>query len=974
MRRLQEVTKKAMAVLLSAALIASSTTVVYADGSNNNNLDSNNGTIEFNNGTVRNNYGIINYNKEPGTVVNNCSVGIITNNNSGLENGADTGRGVRYNSGTVTTNNGLVSENMAAETEEGFGGRIDTNNGTITVNNSGLGDNGNKDGVKTNYGTITTNNGYVKLNSDKNNPDKGKIIFNGGNGEAVVNSNYGEIRDNAGKVNYNIGKVGDNTGLIDSNKSSGTVSENNVGGTINGNYGNVTGNHGLIDANFSDVENNYGKITDNKDIKVQINDNGDINHLLGKVTNNYGEITSNEGIVSNNMIDNVIGTGSIAANNGVVTSNHGVIEINNIIYDDNGQVDFSIKTNESDGVIKLNNGAVEYSYGTIEINKNAGLDWVNNFGMITDNYGDVHNIGNPGQHIYGRIINQYEGEVVGENQRTVIENMLGGELHGEGIIVNYFNGELYDDHEIPGNIDGKIENNFTDTGTGTPDKIKNAENQFRSVSLDAAENSTVSYGDDFKKKTFPDSEGREGVTRYYINVTGNENGSGIITITADKGFEIVKSGEDRGTITGEAFSFNYSLVPDDSNYKISITGYQGNSCDLKMSDFGLSVSEAAVTETKVKTPVFTPDGGTYTSARNVTISSETSDADIYYTIDGSDPTATSGTPYSEPVSVTKTLTIKAIAVKPGMRDSDVSSATYTIKSDTPALVKYRVTVNCGTGDGEYEENATVTIKADDPAEGKVFDKWTSEDGVEFADAASPETTFRMPSHDVTVTATYKDKEQKKEDDPDPNKPEPDKTKVPVTDPSSSYASPEDNFAPVAPGASEGTGGNIKKLELDFSKVKASGVATDGLKMTAIAGSKFTTKAKVKDKDSVKTEGGVKAKFNKKDSTATITCKTDGKATFETEDGSYTVNFKVDKPKPNKNEAKLSAGTAPVTKTIKDLFGTTITGGKLEILKEKTSGQAAVKDNELTVNPAEKDTIKLQYQYLNKKYKMTMKVK
>ena len=83
---------------------------------------------------------------------------------------------------------------------------------------------------------------------------------------------------------------------------------------------------------------------------------------------------------------------------------------------------------------------------------------------------------------------------------------------------------------------------------------------------------------------------------------------------------------------------------------------------------------------------------------------------------------------------------------------------------------------------------------------------------------------------------------------------------------------------------------------------------------------------------------------------------------------------MDKPKPNKNEAKLSTGTAPVTKTVKDLFGTSINGGKLTILKEKTSGQAAVKDNELTVNPAEKDTIKLQYQYLNKKYKLTMKVK
>ncbi len=402
---------------------------------------------------------------------------------------------------------------------------------------------------------------------------------------------------------------------------------------------------------------------------------------------------------------------------------------------------------------------------------------------------------------------------------------------------------------------------------------------------------------------------------------------------------------------------------------------------------------------KVKAPLFDPDSGTYTSAQNVTISSETPDADIYYTVDGSTPTESS-TKYTGPVSVTETTTIKAIAVKTDMLDSEVSSATYTISSE-PSVTTYAVTVENGTGSGEYVAGATVKITADAPEDGEVFDRWTTESGVEFVDAASPETSFTMPAKKVTVSANYKDKEQEEDDsdpdpdpDPDPNpdpspnpspdpgsnldpdKPAQEKTpdKVPVSDPSSSYASPEDNFAPVAPGSSEGTGGSIKNLELDFSKVKGSGVAPDNLKMTVIAGSKFTTRAKVKDKDSVHTEGGVKAKFNKKDGTATITCKKDGNATFETEEGTFKVEFKVDKPKPNKNEAKISTGTAPVTKTVKDLFGTTITGGKLTIIKEKLNGQATLNGNELTVNPAEKNTIKLQYQYLNKKYKLSIKVK
>lgn len=74
----------------------------------------------------------------------------------------------------------------------------------------------------------------------------------------------------------------------------------------------------------------------------------------------------------------------------------------------------------------------------------------------------------------------------------------------------------------------------------------------------------------------------------------------------------------------------------------------------------------------------------------------------------------------------------------------------------PAVVKYTVTVTNGTGSGSYAENATVTITADDPDDGKQFKEWTTEDGVAFANANSETTTFVMPAKNVTVTATYED--------------------------------------------------------------------------------------------------------------------------------------------------------------------------------------------------------------------------
>ena len=73
-----------------------------------------------------------------------------------------------------------------------------------------------------------------------------------------------------------------------------------------------------------------------------------------------------------------------------------------------------------------------------------------------------------------------------------------------------------------------------------------------------------------------------------------------------------------------------------------------------------------------------------------------------------------------------------------------------------APVLYSVTVNKGTANPVAAIAGTVvTITADAPEDGYVFDKWVSTSGVVFADANSTTTTFVMPEKNVTVTATYK---------------------------------------------------------------------------------------------------------------------------------------------------------------------------------------------------------------------------
>ncbi|MBQ2291776.1 MAG: chitobiase/beta-hexosaminidase C-terminal domain-containing protein [Paludibacteraceae bacterium] len=75
-------------------------------------------------------------------------------------------------------------------------------------------------------------------------------------------------------------------------------------------------------------------------------------------------------------------------------------------------------------------------------------------------------------------------------------------------------------------------------------------------------------------------------------------------------------------------------------------------------------------------PVFTLAAGEYYGTQSVTISCATAGAEVYYTLDGTDPTSTS-TKYTGAISIASTTTIKAVAIK-GENSSAVVSATYTI--------------------------------------------------------------------------------------------------------------------------------------------------------------------------------------------------------------------------------------------------------------------------------------------------------
>lgn len=79
----------------------------------------------------------------------------------------------------------------------------------------------------------------------------------------------------------------------------------------------------------------------------------------------------------------------------------------------------------------------------------------------------------------------------------------------------------------------------------------------------------------------------------------------------------------------------------------------------------------------VEKPVFSVEAGSFTEAQSVEITCATEGATIYYTTDGSEPTAES-TEYTGAIAISETTTLKAIAIK-GEDQSAIAEATYTIK-------------------------------------------------------------------------------------------------------------------------------------------------------------------------------------------------------------------------------------------------------------------------------------------------------
>lgn len=165
------------------------------------------------------------------------------------------------------------------------------------------------------------------------------------------------------------------------------------------------------------------------------------------------------------------------------------------------------------------------------------------------------------------------------------------------------------------------------------------------------------------------------ITKIILNTSGASNIAGTANIT----------------VGGNSFGEEITLTKTATDYtfegsatgEIVISYTQTSSKAIYIKSITIEYTAGSTEAPAVSTPEFSVENGTYYNPFSVELTAEEG-ADIYYTLDGTEPTAES-TLYSEAIAISEfntTTTIKAAAVVEG-EWSNIASATYSLKVAAP---------------------------------------------------------------------------------------------------------------------------------------------------------------------------------------------------------------------------------------------------------------------------------------------------
>ena len=175
--------------------------------------------------------------------------------------------------------------------------------------------------------------------------------------------------------------------------------------------------------------------------------------------------------------------------------------------------------------------------------------------------------------------------------------------------------------------------------------------------------------------------------------------SGKVGITYGSSVLDTRNENVEGSVTKSGTTSESNADKSKTFWNFSTTG-----ANVQVSKIEVTYSSTSSTDA----PVFSIPSGLYLQEQDVTLSTSTEGATIYYTTDGTAPTTTSNK-YTGAITITEgTTTIKAFAVKSGIGDSGITSATYTVVATE--------------GEGEYGSPFTIAdvVKLNSGLSGKYW--------------------------------------------------------------------------------------------------------------------------------------------------------------------------------------------------------------------------------------------------------------
>ncbi len=231
-----------------------------------------------------------------------------------------------------------------------------------------------------------------------------------------------------------------------------------------------------------------------------------------------------------------------------------------------------------------------------------------------------------------------------------------------------------------------------------------------------------------------EAENAEGATEY-DDVSSNHWASGYINVATEEGIiegdgngrfrpeDNVKHEEalkmvvcalglaDNVHVDPNDWSAEYLEIADDNNITDDLTSSKGR--PAPRGDVAVMVYNGLTMD--LEAPTASKEGGNYTGTQRIELSTATDGAEIYYTTDGSTPTADS-TKYTGTITISRTTTLKAVSVLDGVLTSDEFETEYTIRTSSggggggSSIARYTVSFDLNyEGAAETVESQTVSM-------------------------------------------------------------------------------------------------------------------------------------------------------------------------------------------------------------------------------------------------------------------------